>query len=374
MAAPRSTTTARGRRRPECSPGASRRRARPAVSRTADLPLAVWPCAQRTGQWQRHGRYVPESNRHPAKMLPEIARRAISFYSSPGDLVLDPMCGIATTLVEAIHQDRRAIGVELEPRWAALAAKNIGHARSQGASRQAIVLKDDARRLGRGVLDELAGTVSLILTSPPYADTTLGDPRSGKGMALTRASEGRPVTAADRAHASKVKRSCRYGDSAPCLARLPYGSVQAAIVPAAGDDGSERRETYLSSMAAVYAGCSRLLAPGGFLVLVTKNMRAGGTLSNLTGDTTRLCQHAGLDYWQHIVALLATVRDRDLRPRPSLWQLLNLRHALARHERTHLVCHEDVLVFQKPQSSLSSRKLNPSDASHAGGSHHPNER
>jgi tRNA G10 N-methylase Trm11 len=281
-------------------------------------------------------------------MLPEIARRAISFYSSPGDLVLDPMCGIATTLVEAIHQDRRAIGVELEPRWAALGAKNIGQARSQGASGQAMVLKDDARRLGRGVLDELAGTVSLILTSPPYADTTLGDPRSGKGMALTRASEGRRVTAADRAHASKVKRSCRYGDRAPCLARLPYGTVQDACDSASRSDTSDDSgETYLSSMMAVYAGCARLLAPGGFLVLVTKNMRAGGTLSNLTGDTTRLCQHAGLDYWQHIVALLATIRDGELRPRPSLWQLLNLRHALARGERTHLVCHEDVLVLRK---------------------------
>ena len=54
-------------------------------------------------QWQRHGRYHPESNRHPGKMLPALARRAIETYSDPGDLVLDPMCGIGTTLVEAIH-------------------------------------------------------------------------------------------------------------------------------------------------------------------------------------------------------------------------------------------------------------------------------
>lgn len=131
----RSTKTGR-RSESDCRPAAARHLAQPAVSsasRTADVPLAVWPCAQRTGQWQRHGRYLPESNRHPAKMLPEIARRAICFYSRPGDLVLDPMCGIATTLVEAIHQDRRAIGVELEPRWATLAASNVAHARSQGA-------------------------------------------------------------------------------------------------------------------------------------------------------------------------------------------------------------------------------------------------
>jgi hypothetical protein len=80
-------------------------------------------------------------------------------------------------------------------------------------------------------------------------------------------------------------------------------------------------------------------------------MRAGGRLTNLSGDTIALCEHVGLVYWQHIVALLATLRDEALRPRPSLWQLLNLRHALARGERTHLVCHEDVLVFQKPANS-----------------------
>jgi len=334
------------RQNPGCTSAARRRK--PHRWRTHDLPLAVWPCAQRTGQWQRQGRYLPESNRHPAKMLPEIARRAIEFYSGPGDLVLDPMCGIATTLVEAIHQGRQAIGVEVEPRWAALAAANVRHARGQGAEGQALVLRDDARRLARGVLDQLAGSINLILTSPPYADTTLGDPRSGKGMEIARACEGRRVTATDRAHAGKVKRACRYGDSQPCLARLPYGSIQEARLRT-----SERRftgDSYLAAMCDVYAGCAELLAPGGFLVLVTKNMRAGGRLTNLSGDTIALCEHAGLVYWQHIVALLATLRDEALRPRPSLWQLLNVRHALARGERTHLVCHEDVLVFRKPSS------------------------
>jgi DNA modification methylase len=30
-------------------------------------------------------------------------------------VVLDPMCGIGTTLVEAVHLGRHAIGVEYEP-------------------------------------------------------------------------------------------------------------------------------------------------------------------------------------------------------------------------------------------------------------------
>ena len=61
----------------------------------------VWLTAQSTPAGQRRGRYVPESTAHPAKMLPAIAAHAIRHYTQPGDLVLDPMCGIGTTLVEA---------------------------------------------------------------------------------------------------------------------------------------------------------------------------------------------------------------------------------------------------------------------------------
>ena len=95
-----------------------------------ELPLSVWPTAQQPATAQRAGRYLPASTAHPAKMLPAIARHAIQRYSHPGDLVLDPMCGIGTTLVEAIHLGRPAVGVELEPRWAKLARANITHARS----------------------------------------------------------------------------------------------------------------------------------------------------------------------------------------------------------------------------------------------------
>jgi modification methylase len=322
----------------------------PGQAGLADLPLAVWPCAQRTCQWQRHERYTPESNRHPAKMLPELARRAISFYTEPGQTVLDPMCGVGTTLVEAIHLNRRALGLELEKRWAALAAANIGHARAQGAPGHALVLSDDARRLAHGVLDEYTGKVSLILTSPPYGPATLGDPRGGKGMTIARACEGRRVTAADRAHAATHSKNCRYGDTATCLARLPYGDLATATAehPAS--------KSYLAAMAGIYAACARMLTPGGFLVIVTKNLRSHGRLRNLSGDTVALCQHAGLDYWQHVIALLAGVRDSELRARPSFWQLLHARNSLQNRGRTQLVCHEDVLVFRREPKSLSSGK------------------
>ena len=51
-------------------------------------------------QHQRAGRYDPASTEHPGKMLPDLAGRIVENYSHPGDLVVDPMCGIGMTLVE----------------------------------------------------------------------------------------------------------------------------------------------------------------------------------------------------------------------------------------------------------------------------------
>jgi DNA modification methylase len=52
---------------------------------------------------------------YPAKFIPHIPRELIREFSSPGDTVLDPMCGSGTTLVEAALAGRNAIGVDLNP-------------------------------------------------------------------------------------------------------------------------------------------------------------------------------------------------------------------------------------------------------------------
>src|ERR1039458_2908128 len=138
-----SPSTSSSTRTSACSRSPSKRRA----TLPTDLPLSVWPTAQRTSRAQRAGRYLTLSTAHPAKMLPAIAARAIAAYSEPGDLVLDPMCGIGTTLVEAVHQGRDGIGVEYEARWANVARGNVELARSQGASGSAEVVQGDARYL-----------------------------------------------------------------------------------------------------------------------------------------------------------------------------------------------------------------------------------
>jgi modification methylase len=123
------------------------------------VPLAVWPCAQTSAQYQRAGRYLPASSAHPGKMLPELARRLVAEYSPPGGLIADPMCGIGTTLVEAAALDRHGIGVELEGRWAQLARANLTHALPAQQACLAAVRVGDARRLPE-VLGDLAGRVA----------------------------------------------------------------------------------------------------------------------------------------------------------------------------------------------------------------------
>jgi modification methylase len=280
---------------------------------TETVPLAVWPCVQTTAQYQRAGRYLPESTRHPGKMLPELARRIVDEYSAPGDLVLDPMCGIGTTLVEAAELRRRCIGVELEPRWAALAAANLDHVLDRERRDDAEVRVGDARQLA-DVLGDAAGVVHLIATSPPYAcDAAVID---------------KPAWLAGRSLCDREG--------------LNYSGNQANL-------GHARGAGYRTAMAGVYAACFAALRPGGLLVTVTKNMRRGGRLLDLAGITRRLAAGAGFAYLQHIIALHAAVRDGQLVARPSFWQLSHTRRARAKGQPLHLVAHEDVLVFAKPQ-------------------------
>ena len=276
------------------------------------MPLAVWPCAQTSAQYQRAGRYLPASSAHPGKMLPELARRLITEYCPPGGLVADPMCGIGTTLVEAAALGRRAVGVELDPRWARLACANLDHALPADQASLAEVRVGDARRLPE-LLADLAGRVDLLATSPPYAcDTGVIDKPGWRA--------GQPLCPRDT---------------------LNYSRDPANL-------GRARGQSWRVGIAEVLAGCAQVLRPGGLLVTVTKNTRRDGRLNDLATTTVQLADQAGLAYLQHVVALHAAVRHGELVARPSFWQLTQTRKARARGEPAHLVVHEDVLVFSKP--------------------------
>jgi SAM-dependent methyltransferase len=54
-------------------------------------------------------------HRYSGKFIPQIAARAVSMLTRPGELVVDPYCGSGTTLLEAAQLQRRAVGIDLNP-------------------------------------------------------------------------------------------------------------------------------------------------------------------------------------------------------------------------------------------------------------------
>ena len=54
-------------------------------------------------------------HRYSGKFIPQIARRAISLLTAPGEFIVDPYCGSGTTLIESVMLGRRALGIDLNP-------------------------------------------------------------------------------------------------------------------------------------------------------------------------------------------------------------------------------------------------------------------
>jgi DNA modification methylase len=66
-----------------------------------------------------------EQGEHSAVMPLELAERCIRAGTRPGDVVLDPFSGMATTGVAALKLGRRFVGVELIPRFVRLGNENL---------------------------------------------------------------------------------------------------------------------------------------------------------------------------------------------------------------------------------------------------------
>jgi site-specific DNA-methyltransferase (cytosine-N4-specific) len=59
---------------------------------------------------------------HPCPFPPALIKPLMLAVTEPGELILDPYCGTGTTLAESQRWGRRAIGIELNPKFAAIAA------------------------------------------------------------------------------------------------------------------------------------------------------------------------------------------------------------------------------------------------------------
>jgi len=77
-----------------------------------DIPIDYsWSFSEKTikdTSYITHGYYT-----YPAKFIPQLAERLILENSNEGDIVVDPFMGSGTTIVEALVNNRKAIGVDI---------------------------------------------------------------------------------------------------------------------------------------------------------------------------------------------------------------------------------------------------------------------
>jgi modification methylase len=247
-------------------------------------PVAVWPTAQRSDTAQRADRYAPGAPKHPARILPDTAARLINQYSQPGQQVLGLFCGSGTTVVEAAYACRDAIGVDSDPRWAAVAQANLAHAGDHGAYGAGHIFCADARwrpdppRRARHSVD-------LLIATPPLR---------------------------------LQQRRTRPYDTHDLIWDLENDLVSAL------------------------SGCLPLLRPGAAVAFVTRLTPYRGELIDPTYPAHYAATVCGLEPAERAAALHIPIRDTDRPPRPAR------RRPTRRRRATPRIVHDDVLVYRVP--------------------------
>lgn len=191
--------------------------------------LGVW-------QFNYNGRDIRDKAVHPATFPIALARRWIDLLTHEGELVLDPFVGTGTTLVAAQDADRNAVGFDLHPGYIHLTQERLQQPRLDPGTQQ-LAINADAREIPKYLSPE---TVSLIVTSPPYANL-LNRPRKNKSR-----------RGQERKNAQYLKVEQYSTDSR--------------------DLGLLELEQYAEAMAEIFSGLLPLLKPGAHCIIDVPDM------------------------------------------------------------------------------------------------------
>jgi DNA modification methylase len=218
---------------------------------------------------------------HGANKPPRLMARLIEFFTRSGELVLDPFAGVGGTLLGAAisRGPRRAIGIELDPRWAqvyretvaALSAERDGLGPAiadlgpndpggeRGWDPSGTELREgDARVLLRDLEDS---SVDFVATDPPY-NVQLPMTMAGGKLA--------------EAHANRRTDYAMVSDHEGDLANLPD-------YPA-----------FLDAMEGVLAELHRVLRPGRYATLIVRDAYQAGRYLFTASDLAARADRVGL--------------------------------------------------------------------------------
>jgi DNA modification methylase len=223
--------------------------------------------------------------KHPALFPAQLVERIIECFLPPdGRIVLDPFCGLGSTLVAARNLGKLGIGLDINPEYVAAARARLGL--DPGECR---VLEADARALLEHVESE---SVDLVVTSPPYWDV----------LTRRRSADGKAVR--------------NYGERSADLGRV-----------------SDYRE-FLAALRGVFEQVLLALKPGAFCAVIVMDLRKGSEFYPFHSDLAAELQAAGF-IWDDLIIWDRRQEYNNFRPLgyPAVFRVNK--------------AHEFVVVFQK---------------------------
>ncbi len=226
---------------------------RPFVNRLNELSPSEWLRFQKSWFIHNPPRRQKDVLRHPAKFPETLALEFITFFTKPGEVVLDPMAGTGSSLVAALRTGRHSYGIELNPVYAGIARqvlederKMIGEA-AQGV--MATVVTGDAARFAEIASTHSLPAIDYVLTSPPYWDML-------------------------HAHGAETQKSRRNSESLDVV----YSEHPDDL----GNIGDY--EEFLRRLTGIYRGLQPHLKTGAYLTIIVKNIKKGGRIYPLAWD------------------------------------------------------------------------------------------
>jgi DNA modification methylase len=265
---------------------------------------------------------------HGANKPPRLMARLIEFFTRSGELVLDPFAGVGGTLLGAAiaRGPRRALGIELDPRWAAIyhdVVRDLS-AERDGLGPELVDLATadpggprpfDPSGLDLRVGDALAllptletGSIDFVATDPPY---NLQLPMTMAGGALAET------------HANRRTDYAMVTDS-------PEDLANSADYPA-----------FLDRMGVVFGQLLRVLRDGRYAVVIVRDAYQDGRYVFTGSDLASRAAAAGF------------VPKGDL-----IWYQAGTRLRPYGYPRAFVpnIVHQHVLVLRKERERQASRR------------------
>jgi DNA modification methylase len=231
------------------------------LNKLNDLSAREW-MSESVSVWTQRGLGAGHADaqierQHPAPFSFTDVARLVRLFTKRGMTVLDPFAGVGSTLKACALEGRHGIGMELNERFAGLAAERLTSEvplEIRGGTSQ-VIQHGDAREL-IGALP--ADSVDFIVTSPPYwgilnkkPDHKVRQERLGNGLAT------------------------RYSDDSRDFANIPdYGD-------------------FVAGLAQFFGHCTRVLQDGKYCVVIVGDFRHGGRYFPLHADLAREMEGRG---------------------------------------------------------------------------------